>query len=123
MKLNFFSSLILLSAFAVLLSCNSLDREPYLYFGNDKIVVHFERNFTEDQFNQVQTELNKRSYEFKIIEKTMDGSRINKLSIQILKDGKPIGEANSNFVNLRAKKFGFIIEFSPDGDRFMIGDL
>lgn len=118
-----FKNLILVISLIYFVDCSFDQKQPYLYFGEDKLEVHFERPMSDSLLDAIDLELRKYNYSIVYPDKSRDGNLLNNLSFVIYKNENVIGVAATHFVNMRAKDFGFIILLNKETEFIKVGEL
>ncbi len=87
---------------------------------HDQANVSFTRAASTAQLDSIRELMAQRGAELVYTSIKKDGDKLSELSFT-LSYGGHTGSAKTNFVNLRGKHFGFIVEFR-DGGRFLVGE-
>lgn len=98
-------------------------KDTFIQFTDQKAEVHFERKTSEVQLEEIKSKLLARGIIITYSPLEHDGQLLSKLGFEIRLPNGQIAKAQTNFVNMRAKAFGFRIRLDVNPNSMMVGDL
>ncbi|NOT37396.1 MAG: hypothetical protein HOP11_08470 [Saprospiraceae bacterium] len=112
---------IQISIYILCISCALGFPEPLININNQGAEVHFTRKMKQEDLNSIKSSLQNYGVEINYLDSKFDGGNLSKLSFEIKTLNGQVGEASTNFVNLRGKPFGFKLKY--DGSEFIVGEI
>lgn len=118
MKSNYFFVAI---SVLLLVSCQSMYKQPYIKIEPDYVEVHFEKLMSKQVLDKLKTDLAANKIVIDYNDVKYDGEKLNFLSFSVTYNGK-IGVGTTFFV--QNQPYGFIIDNRPGkASRFVVGEL
>lgn len=112
--------IVLLPVIFTLVNCKNMYAPTTFVIDHDKANVNFTRAASTAQLDSIRQRMAQQGADLVYTSIKKDGELLSELSFTLSYGGhKAI--AKTNFVNLRGKQFGFLVEFR-EGGRFLVGE-
>lgn len=113
-----------ISLFILFLLCTQCQNNfppTTLEITDKKIEAHFTRAATKSQLDSIQQVLTHHKIQLEYTILNWDNEVLSEMEFKVIVKNQ-YGIARSNFVNLRGKHFGFMIDLKDDNN-FLVGDI
>ncbi len=109
----------------VLGSCQPVYQKSKVIINDRLVEVHFGRELTDIELDSIKNAVFRKGISLHYLNKKRDGRLLTFLRIEVNNNRGGIARASTNFVNLRAKAFGFRIRLDGENDEssFQVGEI